>query len=103
MVFVSRGKGGFKLKQKLVSIEKSKSVHCGFDLCPKKYKYLANPQLLEKIFSNPNLGNENTIQVKRPKHLDPEDSMYTTKCVGCNGVYLLPVENPLCTSCRRII
>jgi hypothetical protein len=91
------------LKQKLVSIEKSKSLHCGFDLCPKKYKYLANPQLLEKIFSNSSLGNKKIVQVKRPRGLDAEDSMYITNCVGCNGVFLLSVENPLCIDCRRII
>ena len=31
-----------------------KTHSCGFGLCPKKYKYLANPQLLEEIFTNPN-------------------------------------------------
>jgi len=31
------------LKQQLVSIVKEKSKNCGFGLCPKKYKYLANP------------------------------------------------------------
>lgn len=90
------------MKQHLVSVAKSKSIHCGFGLCPKKYKYLANPQLLEKIFSNPNLGNEKIVQVKRPRDLDAEDIMHTTNCVGCNGVYLLLIENPLCTICRRI-
>ena len=91
------------MKQQLVLIEKEKSKHCGFGLCPKKYKYLGNPQLLEKIFSNPNLGNENIVQVNRPKHLDALDSMHTTNCIGCNGVYLLRADNPLCTSCRRIL
>jgi len=89
------------LKQQLVSMEKPKSTHCGFDLCPKKYKYLADPVLLEKIFSNQNSRTE-IKQVKRPRHLEEEDTMYTTNCIGCNEEYLLPVENPLCTSCRRI-
>jgi len=90
------------LKQQLISVEKSKFIHCGFDLCPKKYKYLANQALLAKIFTVQNSTGQEITQVKRPKHLDAEDSMYTTNCVGCNGVYLLPVENLLCTSCRRI-
>ena len=89
------------MKQQLVSMEKPKSIHCGFDLCPKKFKYLANPVLLEKIFSNQNSRTE-IRQVKRPRHLDEEDTMYTTNCIGCNQEYLLSVENPLCTSCRRI-
>ena len=90
------------MKQKLISIQKSQHVHCDFDLCPKKYKYLGNPVLLEKIFSNQNSKTEKIKEVKRPRHLDEEDTMHTTECVGCNEVFLLPVENPLCTSCRRV-
>ena len=90
------------MKQQLVSMEKPKSIHCGFDLCPKKFKYLADPVLLEKIFSNQNSRTE-IQQVKRPRHLEAVDTMYTTNCIGCNEECLLPVENPLCTSCRRII
>ena len=89
------------MKQQLVSMEKPKSIHCGFNLCPKKFKYLADPVLLEKIFSNQNSRTE-IKQVKRPRHLDKEDTMYTTNCIGCNEEYLLSVENPLCTSCRRM-
>jgi len=89
------------LKQQLVSIHIQKSTHCGFDLCPKKYKYLADPVLLEKIFSNQNSRTE-IKKVKRPRQLDKEDTMYTTNCIGCNEEYLLLVENPLCTSCRRM-
>ncbi len=89
------------MKQQLVSMEKPKSTHCGFNLCPKKFKYLANPVLLEKIFSNQNSRTE-IKQVKRPRHLDKKDTMYTTNCIGCNQEYLLSVENPLCTSCRRM-
>ena len=82
-------------------MEKPKSIHCGFNLCPKKFKYLANPVLLEKIFSNQNSITE-IKKVKRPRHLEKEDTMYTTNCIGCNQEYLLSVENPLCTSCRRM-
>ena len=89
------------MRQQLVSMEKPKSIHCGFNLCPKKFKYLADPVLLEKIFSNQNSKTE-IKQVKRPRHLDKEDTMYTTNCIGCNEEYLLSVENPLCTSCRRM-
>jgi len=89
------------LSQQLVSV--SQHTHCGFDLCPKKYKYLGNPQLLEKIFSNPNLGNEKIQQIKRPRHLDEFDMMHITNCVGCDKEYLLLIDNPLCISCRRII
>ncbi len=90
------------MKQQLVSMEKPKSINCGFDLCPKKYKYLANPMLLDKIFSNqvPRVGK--TGQVKRPRHLDENDSMHTTLCEICKEEFLLPVENPVCTSCRRV-
>ena len=89
------------MKQQLVLIHTPKSIHCGFDLCPKKYKYLGNPVLLEKIFSNQNSRTE-IKQVKRPRHLEEEDTMYTTNCIGCNEEYLLLVENPLCISCRRM-
>ena len=89
------------MKQQLVSIQKQ-STHCGFDLCPKKYKYLANPVLLDKVFSNQNFRDEKIKNIKRPRHLDEEDTMYTTNCIGCNEEYLLPVENPMCTSCRGI-
>jgi hypothetical protein len=121
MVFVSRSKGGFKLKQQLVSIVKEKSKNCGFDLCPKKYKYLGNPQLLAEIFSM-STGNEKfvsekkfvtkqnvskTIDVKRSKCReagdDPLDSMRITNCIGCNEQLLLRVANPVCTTCRGIV
>lgn len=90
------------MKQQLVSMEKPKSIHCGFDLCPKKFKYLGNPVLLEKIFSSQNSKTEKIKEVKRPRHLDENDSMYTTNCIGCEEEYLLPVENPLCTTCRGV-
>ena len=90
------------MKQQLVSMEKPKSVHCGFGLCPKKYKYLANPVLLEKIFSNLTPRVESIHKVKRPWYLEKVDTMYTTQCSICNKEFLLPVENPMCTSCRRI-
>jgi len=89
------------LSQQLVSV--TRHMHCGFDLCPKKYKYLGNPQLLEKIFSNPNPVYEKIQQVTRPRHLDEVDLMHTTNCIGCNKEYLLLIDNPLCLSCRRII
>lgn len=95
-------KGGFKLKQKLVLIQK-RSTHCGFDLCPKKYKYLANPQLLDKIFSNQVPRFKKIEQVNRPRYLDKEDMMYTTQCVVCKQEFLLNVENPVCTRCRVVI
>ena len=90
------------MKQQLVSMEKPKSIHCGFDLCPKKYKYLANPALLDKIFSNQIPRVEGILEVKRPRYLEKADTMYTTQCSICNEEYLLPVENPVCTSCRRM-
>ena len=90
------------MKQQLVSIQKSQHVHCGFGLCPKKYKYLANPALLDKIFSNQIPRIEGIVKVKRPRHLEKVDTMYTTQCSICNEEYLLPVENPVCTSCRRM-
>ena len=95
-------KGGFKLKQELVLIQKQSS-HCGFDLCPKKFKYLANPQLLDKVFSNQLPRFEKIKQVKRPRNLDEEDTMHITKCVGCKEELLLNVENPVCTRCRGVI
>ena len=88
------------MKQQLVSIQK-KSTHCGFDLCPKKYKYLANPELLDRVFSNQNPRIEKIKEVTRPRHLDEHDSMHTTQCIACNQEYLLQVENPICTRCRR--
>ena len=110
------------MKQQLVSIVKEKSKNCGFDLCPKKYKYLGNPQLLDEIFSMSNSeGNKivsekvfvtkqnvsKTIDVKRSKCRepgdDPFDSMRITNCIGCSGKYLLRVDVPLCMSCRSII
>ena len=83
-------------------MEKPKSIHCGFGLCPKKYKYLANPALLDKVFSNQTPRVEKIAEVKRPWYLDEEDTMHTTQCSICNEEYLLSVENPVCTSCRRI-
>jgi len=91
------------LKQQLVSMEKAKSIGCGFGYCPKKYKYMGNPVLLDKIFSNQNPRTEKIVEVKRPRHLDPKDSMHTTNCVGCGEEYLLRVDNPICTTCRRVI
>ncbi len=94
------------MKQHLVSVEKSKSIHCGFDLCPKKYKYLANPKLLAEIFTVSNSVGQKITQVKKSKHLgfgdDPSDSMRITECNGCNQKYLLRVDDPLCMDCRRI-
>jgi len=89
------------LKQQLVSIQKSQSLHCGFDLCPKKYKYLANPSLLDKVFSNPYPRVEHA-KVNRPRNLESVDTMHTTQCSICKESFLLPVENPVCTSCRRV-
>ena len=122
MVFVSRSKGGQKLKQKLVSVVEKKSKSCGFDLCPKKFKYLANPQLLDEIFSmSSSKGHKivsekvfvtkrdvsETIQVKRSKCRepgdDPLDSMRITNCIGCNEQLLLRVANPVCTTCRGVV
>ena len=121
MVFVSRSKGGQKLKQKLVSVVEKKSKSCGFDLCPKKFKYLANPQLLDEIFSmSSSKGHKivsekvfvtkrdvsETIQVKRSKCReagdDPLDSMRIMNCIGCNQKLLLRVDNSICTNCRRM-
>ncbi len=88
------------MKQHLVSIHKSLSTHCGFDLCPKKYKYLADPVLLDKVFSSQVPQIE--LEVKRPRHLDENDFMHTTNCMECNREFLLPVETPVCTSCRGV-
>ena len=90
------------MKQQLVSLVK-KSKNCGFGFCPKKYTYLANPKLLESIFSVPNSSSQKIAQVKRPRHLHPNDSMHVTNCIGCDGEYLLRVDNPLCSNCRRMI
>ena len=90
------------MKQQLVSIQKPQSTHCGYDLCPKKYKYLANPVLLDKIFSNQIPRVENISEIKRPRHLDAVDSMHTTECSICKGEFLLLVETPICTGCRRM-
>ena len=107
MVFVSRSKGGQKLKQQLVSIVKEKSKNCGFGLCPKKYKYLANPQLLADIFTVSNSVGEKTVQVKVSKNRRPGDSlldsMRITNCIGCNEQLLLRVANPVCTNCRGLV
>ena len=89
------------MKQQLVSIDKPLHTHCGFNLCPKKFKYLANPTLLDKIFSSPNPRVENIHKVKRPRHLSKVDTMHTTNCSICNEEYLLRIDNPICTSCRR--
>ena len=53
------------MKQQLVSIVKEKSKNCGFDLCPKKYKYLGNPQLLAKIFSMSSSGQQKIVSEKK--------------------------------------
>jgi hypothetical protein len=107
LVFASRGKGGFKLKQQLVSIIKEKSKNCGFGLCPKKYKYLANPELLAEIFTVSNSVGQKTAQVKVSKHRGPDDSpldsIRSAKCIGCNQKYLLRVANPICITCRGMI
>jgi len=107
LIFVSRSKGGQKLKQQLVSIVKEKSKNCGFGLCPKKYKYLANPQLLADIFTVSNSVGEKTVQVKVSKNRrpgdSPLDSMRITNCIGCNKQLLLCVANPVCTNCRGLV
>ncbi len=90
------------MKPQLVSLVE-KSQNCGFDLCQKKYKHLVHPKLLESIFSVPNTTSQKIAQVKRPRHLDPDDSMHRTNCIGCDKEYLLRVENPLCINCRSII
>lgn len=87
------------MKQHLVLIHKSLS-NCGFDLCPKKYKYLADPVLLDKVFSSQVPQIE--LEVKRPRHLDENDSMHTTNCIECKVEFLLPIATPVCTSCRGV-
>ena len=110
------------MKQQLVSIVKEKSKNCGFDLCPKKYKYLANPQLLAEIFSMSTFGQQKIVSEKkfvtkqkisetidvnhakcREAGDDPLDSMRITNCIGCNEQLLLRVTNPVCTNCRGVI
>jgi hypothetical protein len=80
----------------------AKQKHCGFDLCHKKYKYLANPQLLDKVFSNQVPKFESIHKVDRPRHLDDDDTMHTTQCMMCKETFLLLVENPVCTTCRGV-
>ena len=81
--------------------------NCGFGLCPKKYKYLANPQLLADIFTVSNSVGEKTVQVKVSKNRrpgdSPLDSMRITNCIGCNKQLLLCVANPVCTNCRGLV
>jgi len=95
------------LKQTLVYDLKQSSKHakkfCGFDLCPHKFKYLANPQLLDQIFRKPAEVDIQTAPVKKPSRLDKYVIMHTTECVKCKKEYLLPVENPICIICRRFI
>ena len=91
------------MKQQLVSQVVEKSKNCGFGFCPKKYTYLANPKLLENIFSVPNYSSQKIAQVKRPRHLQANDSMHATNCIGCDKEYLLRVDNPLCSNCRSMI
>ena len=95
------------MKQQLVSIVKEKSKNCGFGLCPKKYKYLANPKLLADIFTVSNSVGQKTVQLKISKHRgigdSPNDSMRITQCIGCNTENLLCVSNPVCTSCRGML
>ena len=95
------------MKQQLVSIVKEKSKNCGFGLCPKKYKYLANPQLLADIFTVSNSVGPKTVQLKISKHRglgdSPLDLMRIAKCIGCNTEHLLRVSNPVCTTCRGMI
>jgi hypothetical protein len=92
-----------------------KSAHCGFDLCPKKYKYLANPQLLETIYNE-----SNSIQIQKIKSDDKEDLMIQAMCRGCNKnesstngwsddrttktvMHILRMDCPLCITCRSLI
>jgi len=101
-------------------IAKNKSKHCGFDLCPKKFTYLGNPQLLEKIFHNSN----RLLEIQAVKTEDPEDLTYSGTCKGCGtemvstfgwlgkpekiakfspkhvkGIFF--ASSPICTECRR--
>ena len=74
-----------------------KTNSCEFGLCPKKYKFLANPQLLEEIFTNPNPQiNETTKSTKNKGWMD------VIACESCGQQGLLRLDNPLCVSCRRI-
>ena len=71
--------------------------NCGFGLCPKKYKFLANPQLLEEIFtSTKSQIAEKVESTKNNQWMEP------APCQGCGEEYLLRVANPICASCRRI-
>ena len=71
--------------------------NCGFGLCPKKYTYLANPQLLEEIFTSTKSQIAETVEsTKNNQWMEP------TPCQGCGEEYLLRVANPICASCRRI-
>jgi hypothetical protein len=71
---------------------------CGFDLCPKKYQYLANPILLEEIFSNQNVP----IETKSRFQVESGYQMETRQCLECHKEYLLPLDVPICTSCRGV-
>jgi len=71
--------------------------NCGFGFCPKIYKYLANPTLLEKIFSNPNSQIAETV-----KSTKNNQWMESTTCKGCGKECLLRVANPICINCREI-
>jgi len=39
----------------------AKKTNCGFDLCPKEFKYLSNPRLLEQVFTNHTAGLKSII------------------------------------------
>jgi hypothetical protein len=84
---------------KTICKQQTKIIHrnCGFGFCPKIYKYLANPMLLEEIFSNPNSQIAETTTSTKNKGY-----MKSTACKGCKKKYLLRVVNPICLSCRRI-
>ena len=71
--------------------------NCGFGFCPKIYKYLANPQLLEEIFTNPNSQIAETV-----KSTKNNQWMKSTTCKGCGKECLLRVANPICINCRGI-
>jgi hypothetical protein len=89
-----------RMVTKIIHKEQDKIVHsnCGFGFCPKIYKYLANPILLEKIFSNPNSQIAETV-----KSTKNNQWMKSTTCKGCGKEYLLRVANPICINCREII
>ena len=76
-----------------------KQTNCGFDLCPKKFKYLANPSLLDRIFSDQTMVIEPKSRYRRP---DSEYSMETRACLECGKEYLLPLDVPICIGCRGI-